>query len=146
MGAFHEAGCWTIWTRCVQNDWWQMPYKYQTWHDWHDDHNGNFPELNGGSKDHIFFLGLTNYTIYIYILCSFLFHFGGFNPHDVRHRSGSPGHRSPVRQAYEDQDWQVLPQVFGAEKIPDPMGCSICTTTSCSDRKGNSPRIRLATW
>lgn len=66
MGAFHEAGCWTIWTRCVQNDWWQMPYKYQTWHDWHDDHNGNFPELNGGSKDHIFFLGLTNYTIYIY--------------------------------------------------------------------------------
>lgn len=68
MGAFHEAGCWTIWTRCVQNDWWQMPYKYQTWHDWHDDHNGNFPELNGGSKDHIFFLGLTNYTIYIYIM------------------------------------------------------------------------------
>ena len=27
-------------------DWWQMPYKYQTRHDWHDDHNGKFPELN----------------------------------------------------------------------------------------------------
>ena len=120
-------------------DWWQMPYKYQTWHDWHDDHNGKFPELN---MMIIFFWALL--IIYIMFI-SFPFwwiqspwcppSFGVTRSQvtlvrPTRIKTGKCFHRcSGLRRSQIPWDVPFAPQ-----------------RVAQTGRVCNSPRIRLATW